>query len=193
MSAPLLLSILTPTVPSRFDRLAALREKIEAQADPRMEWLAFSDNRRRTIGEKRDGLLRLALGRYVAFVDDDDDIADDYVPSLLEAASQEPDVITFRQRATWKGQDSEIHFALGNPNEPFRPGGITRRNAWHVCAWRRSLAVRSFFPPSNYGEDWAYAAPLCSLPNLREVHIPRVLHFYRHSDAESLAPAPALF
>lgn len=181
-----LLSILIPTVPERAAQLAGLLAILGD--DPRVEILSFSDNRRRTIGEKRDGLLRLARGEYVAFVDDDDSIAPDYFAEILPACAQGPDVVTFRQEATVNAAVSEIEFRLGQPNEPFNPGGLTRRNAWHVCAWRRALAICSHFPATNYGEDWSFAAPLCALPGLREVHIPKVLHFYRHSAETTLAP-----
>jgi hypothetical protein len=113
--------------------------------------------------------------------------------SLLEAiqsGGRPPDVITFHQRAVVNDTEGEVHFELGNPNETFKPGGVTLRNAWHVCAWRRELAVCSHFPASNYGEDWAFAAPLCSLGGLTSIHIPKVLHTYRHSTATTEAPAP---
>lgn len=190
MSSPTpLLSILTPAVPSRLAQLEELIACLDIGERP-VEHLVLLDNRRRTVGEKRDALLRASRGRYVAFVDDDDMVSSDYLDCLLPAIAQEPDVITFCQHATVDGAASRIEFRLGHPNEPFQPGGLTRRNAWHVCAWRRTLALSSRFPATNYGEDWAYAAPLCALPNLCEVHIPRVLHFYRHSAATTLAPAP---
>lgn len=186
-----ILSILTPGVPSRWHQIEALHAEIARQIGDRpVEHLILVDNKRRTVGEKRDALLRAAGGAYVAFVDDDDAITPGYVSALMEAAKQSPDVITFRQLAVVNGASGEIEFKLGNPNEGFKPGGITKRNAWHVCAWRRTLAVMSRFPASNYGEDWAFAAPLCALPGLREVHIPAVLHEYHHSASTTEAPPP---
>ncbi len=185
------LSILTPAVPSRLPRLAHLIASIERQsAGLPVEHLVLLDNKRRTVGEKRDALLRTARGLYVAFVDDDDAVAEDYVPAILAAAEERPDVITFWEETTVNGIVGHIHFQLGQPDEDFRPieEGITRRNAWHVCAWRRVIAVQSSFPPTSWGEDRAFAIPLCHLPHLREVHIPRILRFYRHSSETTEAP-----
>ena len=185
----MILSILTPSIPARFASVERLAAKIAAQGGD-VEHLILCDNRRRTIGEKRDNLLRLARGKFVAFVDDDDDVSEDYVSELLKAASGDPDVITFDQEATVNEQVSRVVFRVGQPNGAFTPGGITLRNAWHVCAWSRSLATQSAFPPTNYGEDWAFAAPLCAVDNLREIYIPKVLHYYRHSAETTAAPPP---
>ena len=196
----MILSILTPAVPSRLDSwvvglgespLATLIQTIGEQIGTLpVEHLVLLDNKRRTVGEKRDALLRMARGQYVAYVDDDDDVSDDYVAELLKAAREGPDVITFNQHCTVNAVQFEVQFKLGNPNEAPNGVGTIKRNAWHVCAWRRTLAIQSRFPASNYGEDWAFAAPLCALPGLREVHIPKVLHYYRHSSKTTEAPPP---
>lgn len=197
----MILSILTPAVPSRLERLGELCRQLAVQIGSQpVEHLVLLDNKRRTVGEKRDALLRSARGQYVAFVDDDDWVSDDYVDRILEAVrngDSPPDVITFLQQATVNGATGTIEFRLGHPNESFTPSlhhSITptfiKRNAWHVCAWRRSLAILSHFPATNYGEDWAWAAPLCRLPNLREVHIPAILHHYQHDARTTEAPAP---
>ncbi len=194
------LSILTPAVPSRFLKLAWLSKRmIDLIEGGPVEHLIFADNKMRTVGEKRAALLRMAQGKYVAFVDDDDWVSEDYVSSILEAMKSDPDVITFQQTAEVNGVKRNIEFKLGNPNEAF-PAAINayadagvvieepiKRNAWHVCAWKRSLAIQSRFPATNYGEDWAYAAPLCAAAKTEE-HIPRVLHYYFHSTETTEAP-----
>jgi hypothetical protein len=172
--------------------LGWLCAKINAQTgDKPVEHLVLIDNKRRTVGEKRDALLRASQGDYVAFVDDDDDISHDYVEEILKAAQRQPDVITFMQKASVNGSVANVEFRLGNKNEAFAPGITIKRNAWHVCAWRRTLAIQSHFPPINYGEDWAFAAPLCEFAK-SEIHIDRILHFYKHSSNGTQAPVPSL-
>ena len=186
-----ILSILTPAVQSRMAQLAMLCDELARQIGGQaVEHLALLDNKRRTVGEKRDALLRAARGAYVAFVDDDDWISPDYVAELVKAASERPDVITFNQHCIVNATQFEVQFKLGNPNEVPNGAGTIKRNAWHVCPWKRTLAIQSRFPASNYGEDWAFAAPLCAIPGLREVHISKVLHYYRHSSETTEAPPP---
>lgn len=189
MNQNLLLSILTPAIPERWAALRELNARIQEQIDCEqgaVEHLMFVDNRRRSVGRKRDALLRMARGKYVAFVDDDDAIAPDYVREILGATEQDPDVITFLQCATISGESGTVEFKLGNVDETFKPGEITKRDAWHVCAWRTSLAIGSGFPDSNYGEDRAYSAPLCKAVK-SEVHIPKILHFYNYDPQTSRA------
>jgi len=186
-----ILSILTPSVPSRLEQLNALRAMLASQIGDQLavEHLILIDNKRRTVGEKRDNLLRIALGRYVAFVDDDDFVSEDYINEIVARTWSNADVITFRQLATVNGQTAEIQFRLGNENQSFQPGMLVKRNAWHICAWRRELALTSHFPAWNYGEDWEFAAPLCRIAKTEE-HIPKVLHYYRHDAKTTEAPYP---
>jgi hypothetical protein len=187
------LSILTPAIPERAAQLAALLAKIDAHRAGReadVEHIALIDSRgARSVGTKRDELVRLARGEYLAFVDDDDDVEPGYVEHLLAAIAKGPDCVTFLQRAIWNGHESTVSFRLGAVNGPFTPGGTTQRNAWHVCAFRANLAKRHHFPDTNYGEDWAWARHV-SADAQTEVHIPLILHTYRHDQATTAAPPP---
>ncbi len=185
------LSILTPTIPGRESQLARMIEKLAAQIGTLpVEHLAFSDNRKRSIGAKRQALVEIALGRYIAFVDDDDDIAPDYVAEILAAAESGADVITFRQGSSYNGLKSEIHFNLGQGDGQYNPGGITQRDAWHVCAWKRSAVQGCRFLHNNYGEDRAWALQARKRVKTT-IHIPKVLHFYTHDAGTTAAPEPS--
>jgi len=195
---PILLSILTASIPERAEKLEMLTEKITAQiGDLPVEHLVFLDNRKRTIGAKRDALLRIARGTFIAYVDDDDTVSPDYVAALIEAIkttaspNDQVDVITFAQFARVDKACAKIVFGLRQENQPFIPDTEVLRAAWHVCAWRRSVAILSHFPESNYGEDWAFAEPLNRIARA-SIHLDKVLHFYRFNSATTAAPYPDL-
>jgi glycosyltransferase involved in cell wall biosynthesis len=182
------LSILTPTIQSRKEQLSKLSEKIAKQSDDlAVEHLSFADNRTRTIGAKRQSLLDIARGEYIAFVDDDDDIEPDYVSEILSAIQQNPDVITFEQNSYYNGAFSKVIFGLNNRDEPFQPNGITLRAPWHVCVWKRELVKTCQFGESNYGEDiiWSRQARARIKTSL---HIDKTLCTYRHDAALTAAP-----
>jgi len=193
----MILSILTPSIPSRMysDKghtmeLECLQQKIERQiVGQSVEHLILSDNRKRSIGAKRQALLDIARGQYIAFVDDDDDIADSYVEELLTAAASGADVITFMQAATYNGKKSVVDFQLRQGDQYFNPGGITIRDAWHVNAWRRSRVAHCQFGESNYGEDLTWCQQARRMAETT-VHIPKILHFYNHDVNTTTAPEP---
>jgi hypothetical protein len=183
-----LLSILTSTIPGREDQLATLIAKIEKQigAAP-VEHLVFRDNRRRLNGAKRQSLVDIARGEYWAFVDDDDDVSDDYVSSLLHGLKSGADVITFKQQAIYNGLESEVVFGINNRDEPFNPGGITLRAPWHVCAWRRAVVDECVFGEMAYNEDTVWC--LQARQRIKTGHhIDKVLHTYRHDAKTTAAP-----
>ena len=181
------LSILTPAIWNRESAkflAAAISEQIGSAP---VEHLVLFDNRARSIGAKRQSLVDIARGEYIAFVDDDDDVSEDYVARLLEATKTRADVITFRQRAIYNGLESEVHFGINNQDGPFNPGGITLRAPWHVCAWKRERVQGCLFLEANYSEDIAWC--LQARRRARTAHhIDSVLHTYRHDAATTAAP-----
>jgi Glycosyl transferase family 2 len=79
-------SILIAGIPERYHVVhPLLLSLLEHQAVARMpdvELLYLLDNRRRSVGAKRNALLGAATGEYVSFVDDDDQVANDYVQKI---------------------------------------------------------------------------------------------------------------
>lgn len=191
------LSILTPSIPARVSQAAALTAEILRQIDAggfqnQVEHLVFSDNRQRTIGAKRQALVDISRGEYIAFVDDDDEIAPDYVARLIEAAAVQADVITFRQRCIYNGAEGVIEFGINYHDHPFRPGEVTHRAPWHVCAWKREKILGCQFGETNYGEDIIW----CQQARRRIAsgwHVDAILHTYRHDAATTAAPEPERF
>src|SRR5258708_3290267 len=108
------LSILTPAVPSRLEHLQKLVAEINRQSKIEnrkcVEHLILLDNKARPVGDKRQALLDIARGDYVAFVDEDDWISDDYVAELLPRCESGPDVVTFEQDAIIDGNSGRIIF-----------------------------------------------------------------------------------
>lgn len=180
----MMLSVLICGTPRRIEsRAIPLIRKLEKQAEGKdVEILYLLDNKKRSVGHKRQALLDVAKGDYVAYVDDDDDVSDDYVSALVSAIEfgqcAPPDVITFDQCADINGAVGIIRFGLGQPNEEFSPGRVAKRGAWHVCAWRRAIAQTAAFPDLMDGEDWQWAVQLCAKAT-SSIHIDQVLHLYR--------------
>lgn len=189
------LSILIPSIPSRWDRARKLYTKISAMCEGKdIEVLLFMDNKKRTVGGKRDALVQMSRGKYFMFVDDDDDLVS--VDEIYEATFQDVDVITFKQQCL--GLDAKktpfvVTFGIGNENEIGKgPSyGIyldCKRPPYHVCAWNQKFKVHRYADVS-YGEDWDWVQKC--LPDAKtEVFIDKVLHKYDFDLSVSEAPGP---
>ncbi len=195
MAKEVLLSILIPSIPSRFEMLRKLVEKLEAQiGDMPVQIISCLDNKMMSIGEKRDILVQMSKAVFVAFVDEDDDVNSDYISELVSAIGAHPDVdvVTFKQQVFLNDdQPFVVSFGLQNENEQSTVGENGTRNdikrkPYHVCAWRRELAKSSRFPHVNYGEDSEWLKPLWEKAK-SEHHIDRILQIYRYSDATTEA------
>jgi hypothetical protein len=180
-----LLSVLIPSVPSRITKMQALFAKLQAQiGDLPVEVLCLLDNKKRTVGMKRDALVRTATGIYLAFVDDDDNVADDYIAKIVakirEVTQQPPhlwpEVIVFKQRCTFTNAKCISCLEIDGP--PFEidhdinadmqavhqyPDGTWKditRKPWHHNAWRADIAQSEHFPDTNFGEDGGWVSKL---------------------------------
>ncbi len=184
------LSILIPSIPERFEKACELYEKCLDQATDEVEVLMFTDNRKRTIGAKRNDLLSLTRGKYFMLLDDDDDIRDDFVESILPYTEDLNDVITFKQEChNEDGTPFIITFGLGNEVEHNTKKGNyldSNRPPWHCCVWLTERFRKVKFPEVSYGEDgvWSERAGWISS---NEIHIDKVLHYYKFNADQSAA------
>ena len=193
MSTPCF-SILIPAITERLNQLRTLCEELENQiaaSKQDVEIVSVVDNRKVSVGRKRQSVLDASHGHFVAFVDDDDWIMPNYVERITSAimANKDLSVVTFNN-ISYINQNPPaiVEMRLGNPNEPYRVGGF-KRAAWHVCAWNVNVAKHCRFPDHSYGEDWAWAEQ-CNALAKTEHHIPEILHVYRHDMTKSRALKP---
>jgi glycosyltransferase involved in cell wall biosynthesis len=154
------------TVPSRVRNfLPDAIENINKQCQrAETELIYLGDNKRMTVGEKRNWLLDMASGEYVVFVDDDDRLSEDYIDSILEAIKLYPDAACFGVGGH-KTHDltPECLFNFdpshGKSHKGLNNGGKRSMN-WlpnHICVWKYEYATRVKFPNKSLGEDHHWA------------------------------------
>lgn len=179
----MMLSILIPSIPERIDKLKqviALYESYIQKYDLNVQIVSFIDNKKITIGEKRNALVSLAQGMYFVMSDEDDQLTEKYFELIRGYIDQLPDVITYQQSARINDQKTIVEFGLGNTNEDFNPDGITKRKAWHCCTWRKEAVKDARFDSTlNWGEDDLFATTANRLAKTW-VHIPEICHIYEH-------------
>lgn len=179
-----ILSILVLTLEERKEYLDRLMSILEPQLTDNVEIIVESDNRENTIGKKRNNALAKATGRYIAFVDDDDRVSDDYVASILKAVSRtDVDCCSLVGEMTIDDGPTErfIHslkysswenkeLSDGN-KEYYRPPN-------HLNVVRREIATYIGFDDTlSYGEDRDYSMRLRKHIGV-ESSINNVLYYY---------------
>lgn len=196
----IILSILTPSVPERSDKLSSLMIKLSHQTDyihthhwtlGRVEYL-FDDSKKFTdgglsIGKKREALVKRASGKYLCFLDDDENVSPNYVETIVRLCQLDCDVVTFRSIAKMDNYWSVIDMSLkNNEDEEATPDRIVRRKPWHINAIRSSFAKLYEFPDTNYSEDALWMKNV--LYHLEsEAHTDAIIHQYNHSSKHSEA------
>lgn len=176
------LTLLILSLPNRLQYLDPLLRRINKQIvrEP-VQVLYLGDNKSVTVGEKRNLVLSLAKGRYVAFIDDDDMIAEDYIKEVLEATKTNPEVITFNYVKTNSGQDAKEHrYYKNNGRSIYQSPDRTHYKLLpnHLCVWRKDVITEDF-PEKNLKEDHIWAERMDGKYN-HVVNIDKTLYYYQY-------------
>lgn len=183
----ILLTILVPTVPSRIELFyVKLMKEILRQIEPyknEIELISFFDNKKRSIGKKRQEMVNLAQGKYIVFIDDDDRISENYVNEIMNTLIENPDAdcIVFNSITRINGGKGilckyGIEFEYGYIND----GLEWRGKPAHTMVYLSKIVKNHQFNDMGNGEDcdWVKRAYL-DIKN--QIRIDKVLYYY---DAE---------
>jgi len=178
-------SILIAAVPSRVAScLAGLITDLHEQTQflDNVEILTLLDNKQRSVGAKRNALLQLAQGDYVSFIDDDDQIADDYVLSIVDKLKLGPDVVCFDVLCTVGKQKKYCHYGIEYNGYRCRnlPNGDEEwwTRPYHLHPWRKSVV--GWFPNISLGEDTQWGSNI-DISQVRQEKIDKTLYYYRYN------------
>jgi len=180
------LSILVPTVPSRIDYfypkiMKHLLQQIKKYDN--IELISFFDNKKRSIGKKRQEMLELSQGEYVVFIDDDDRIADNYVDEIMNALNNNPDTdcVVFDCICCVNGGSTK----LCKYGIEFEYGDILDGKEWrgkpaHVMVYNSKIAKKHKYNDMKQAEDFDWVKRACQDIKI-QTRIDKVLYYY---DAE---------
>ena len=148
-----------------------------------VEILISQDNKQLSVGAKRNLLIEQSKGEYITFIDDDDQVAPDYIDSLLQGIESGYDSICFKvlynpaggtpklvkYSANYKDRELVTHF---------------ERATNHLMCTKRSIASKVKFKNISFGEDAIWAKSLVRLIK-NEGQIDKVLYYYNFDHAKS--------
>lgn len=182
----MLFSVLIPTLQERRAQFARLRETLRAQIanaqlQNAVEILELCDNREQALGAKRNELIQRARGEFVAFVDDDDAVAENYVTLVCEALTRHPDVdcLGITGRVYFRGAHPHRFVYSAQYDHYFSRGGVYYRPPYILNPIRRALAQQFQFAPVSYNEDQDWAMRVARARILRkEFMLNEILYHY---------------
>jgi len=151
--------------------LSILEPQLEGK---NVELLIMTDNRKRTIPEKRNHAISGAQGKYFCFVDDDDRVADDYVDSILAEIPKDTDVIVFDALITFNNGISK-NVKYGMEYDHCEKSDAYYRRPNPLMVHKRSTVTEKFINVSNEDDEWAKRR----LPSITsQSRIDKILYYY---------------
>jgi hypothetical protein len=184
------LSILIPTTPDRRPTFQRIIEELIAQAaelrllmGKDFEILSIEDNREISVGKKRQLLLEMAKGDFVAGIDSDDFIAPTYLQDIFIAIrlhGYDIDHIGFYERCNIDGELSRSIFSIQHQKWGENIDGFDHvRCANPKSVIKRAIALQIGYEDLRYGEDRIFSEKVT--PLLRtECFIEKELYYYNY-------------
>lgn len=182
----MILSLLIPTIDDRREMFENIYVQLQSQILKSVfknDIEIVIDNSSKTIGEKRNNLLEKSKGKYVAFIDDDDEVSSDYIDTLMNAIKQKPDCVSLRGVITWNGSNPELfehsvkYSAYATTTNEIK----YERYPNHLNCIKSSIAKQFKFKEINFGEDTDWATQIFQSGLFKkEVYIDKVLYHYKY-------------
>lgn len=162
-------SILIPTLVERSDKLTQLLTSIHEKRQRicptlKIEFCISCDNREKSVGLKREELLKGAKGKYMSFVDDDDDLTDEYFEDALACIQGGFHVCRLR------GQMSQYTFTHSIENkltDPMARDEVFLRPPNHLNVMLTDIGNLIRFKDASRGEDLDWTIRLAKTGFLR--------------------------
>lgn len=182
-----ILSLLICTMFNRDALFQRLLVKLREQENSDIEIHYELDDGKMSVGEKRNKLIAKCRGEYIAFIDDDDMVSDNYVELILNAIEKSnPDVIGMHLLMTVDGQNEErTYHSLKYDHwydepDPDREGKRRYfRNPNHLNPVKREYAIKVKFPTIDVGEDKEYSKMLLQYLKTEE-YIEQPIYHYEY-------------
>lgn len=183
------LTILVPTVPNRLELfyIKIMKELIrQTNKYNDIELISFFDNKKRSIGKKRQEMINLSQGEYIVFIDDDDRIDENYVDEIMIALynNENTDCVVFDCICRINGGDSK----LCKYGIEFEYGDILEGKEWrgkpsHTMVYKSSIVKNHQYNDMINGEDIDWVIRAYTDIKL-QTRIDKILYYY---DAEYMS------
>jgi Glycosyl transferase family 2 len=172
--------LLIATRPRRHEQLCTLLEKFDQQMQPGAGAIIYRDNQVESYGVACHTLVRASKADYVAFFDDDDWPAQNYIERIMTALESDPDYVGWPEIYTVDGAQTRIivHSLADRSSEypEVQAGDIVHKNPI-----KRELALLGTWS-GQWGADQRWANEVRATGRVQtEVWISDPMYHYRFS------------
>lgn len=179
--------ILIATLGRRASHLRALLDQLLPQTvayDGQVRVTALWNNGEWLLAEIRQALVEHATGRYVSFVDDDDEVPPYFVDEVWRALKSEPDQVGWQMQAYVDGVTLKPTYHSLRHGGWFEDDHGYYRDVSHLNPVRRDLALRCNFTRYEPPEDVSWVQQLREHVKT-EAYVDRVMYHYHASSSDS--------
>jgi len=185
-------TILICTIPSRIhmfvdllNNITRLKQKTRLTIE-----VLFNKNENITIGEKRNWLLANSQGTYSCFIDDDDNITDDYF-SVIEESGLRYDCISLNGMMYTNGVKNRPFYHSLKYNHWYEDNNGYYRNPNHLNPMKTSIMREIGFTNKNFGEDHDFSKKLHESGLLKSEYLhDKLQYIYLYVDKPVPPPMP---
>jgi hypothetical protein len=183
-------SILIPTMTERAQQFDFISHKLKQQIkacmlEDKIEILTFLDSRgEHTTGHKRNWLIEQSRGEYISFVDDDDDVSDNFIPLIYERLQKKPDCVSLVGIMSVNGKYPRLFIHSIKYTTCFEYNKVYYRPPNHLNPMKRSIAIQFKFADVTLQEDTPWALRIADSRLLKtEEYVFQPYYFYQAGEA----------
>lgn len=179
-------SILICTLNDRQSSFEYIYNKLKKQIggahlQDKIEIIFERDNYEKSIGCKRNMLLEKSRGKYICFVDDDDDVCDNYITMIYNKLLSNADCVSLMGEMTVDGKNKRTFIHSIKYDHYFEDDHVYYRPPNHLNPIKRSIALQEPFPEKYHGEDTEWAMKLVKRGLIKtELSIDVPYYFYNY-------------
>lgn len=178
------LSILIPTIKRDELLFNKLKDKLLNQSKDGVTILV-NPSETDSIGKKRNWLLDNSHSEYVAFIDADDYVVDNYIDLLLEGISKRVDCCSLMGIYAINGKvdgffEHSLKYKEWKTNDQQTHDIKYERYPNHLNCIKSSIAKQFKFPEKNFGEDHDWSKQIHESGLIKTEHyIDQVIYYYK--------------